>query len=239
MNGKQILALPLRILLPLVKSTISFFYPPYCIACNSHLKENERLICDKCWIDLPQIEQGFDLYDEIRSKLADEVYFSKAFSTWEFSPTIQTVIHHLKYQNFKMLANRIGIFMADRLKKLSLPGDRTILIPVPLHKTRIRERGYNQCELLCRVIASETGITDNDKILTRIRYTQSQTKLNASERAKNVENAFKVIYPDQITNKLIILVDDVITTGSTMNACAKELMNNGANNVYLLSAIKA
>jgi ComF family protein len=237
MNGKQILLLPYRILLSLVKSALNFIYPPYCMVCSSQLAEDEKLICDNCWLHTPRIEQEFDLFNEI--KLGDEVYFSKVISAWEFSPTIQTAIHLLKYQNYKVLANRIGLFMAERLTKQSLPMDKTILVPVPLHKTRTRERGYNQSTLLCKIIAVESGLNYSDKILKRTRYTQSQTKLNAIERAKNVENAFKVIYPEQIKNRLVILVDDVITTGSTMNACAKELIKNGANDVYLLSAVKA
>ena len=238
MNGKQILHSPYRFLLSLVKSTLNFIYPPYCVICSSQLTENERLICDNCWLHMPPVEQDFDVFNEIKNKLDGEVYFSKVISVWEFSPTIQTAIHLLKYQNFKLLANRIGLFMADRLNKQSLPIDKMILIPVPLHKTRTRERGYNQSTLLCQVIANETGFGYSDKILKRIRYTQSQTKLDASERAKNVENAFKVINPEQIENRLVTLVDDVITTGSTMNECAKELMKNGANDVYLLSAVK-
>lgn len=239
MNGKQILHSPYRILLSLVNSTLNFIYPPYCIVCSSQLAENERLICDNCWLHMPRIEQDFDLFIEIKTKLGDEVYFSKVISIWEFSPQVQTIIHHLKYQGFKVLANRIGIFMADRIKKMSLSMNNTILIPVPLHKTRIRERGYNQSALLCQVIASETSFVYNDEILKRIRYTQSQTKLNTVERAKNVENAFKVFSSNEIKNKLIVLVDDVITTGSTMNACAKELMNKGASGVYLFSSVKA
>jgi predicted amidophosphoribosyltransferase len=89
------------------------------------------------------------------------------------------------------------------------------------------------------VIADETGIEYSDQVFQRIRYTQSQTKLNASERAKNVRDAFRVFSTRQIQNKVVILVDDVITTGSTMNACAKELILNGAVEVYLLSAVKA
>ena len=239
MNGKQILQFPYRMLLSLVKSALNFIYPPYCMVCSSQLAENEKLICDNCWLHIPQINQDSDLLTEIKSKVGGEVYFSKVISEWEFSPTVQTAIHLLKYQNFKVLANRIGQFMAERLSKQPLPMDKTILIPVPLHKTRTRERGFNQSTLLCRIIAAETGLNYSDKILKRIRYTQSQTKLNAIERAKNVENAFKVIYPEQIKNKLAILVDDVITTGSTMNECAKELIKNGANDVYLLSAVKA
>jgi len=238
-SSQQLLNLPYRVLLSLVNSTLNFIYPPYCIICNSQLAENERIICNNCWSHAPHVLQSFDAFNEIKTKLKDEIYFSTVISAWEFSPIIQTAIHLLKYQSYKVLANRIGFVMAEKLNNQSLLMDKTILIPVPLHKTRTRERGYNQSTLICQIIAAETGLNYSDKIIKRIRYTQSQTKLNAIERAKNVENAFKVIFPEQVRSKLVILVDDVITTGSTMNACAKELIKNGASDVFLLSAVKA
>jgi len=239
MNGKQILRAPFRILLSLIKSIIDFIYPPFCIVCSAHLLNDERLICEKCWLSLPKVNEDSNIAYEIKLKLGQEIHFSQAISIWEFSPPLQTAIHYLKYQGFKTLANQFGIFMAERLRQISLPADQTILVPVPLHKTRLRERGYNQSALLCKVIAPKTGLTYDDTILTRIRYTESQTKLSAVDRAKNVENAFKIIQPEKIQQKLIILVDDVITTGSTMNACARELMKNGAKAVFLFSIVKA
>jgi len=239
LNSRQILAAPFHLLSSLGKSILSLLFPPYCLVCNSLLEANERLICESCWHDLPEINEDRDLLIEIQSKFANEVYFSKVIAIWEFSPTVQTAIHHLKYRNFRLLANRMGIVIAERLNLLNLSIDDTILIPVPLHKTRIRERGYNQSALLCHAIASETGFFYHDHILKRIRYTQSQTKLNVSERLKNVQNAFKVVFPPKIQNKIVILVDDVITTGATANECAGELMRAGAETVYLCSAAKA
>lgn len=236
---KQKPTLPFKILSPFLKSIIDFIYPPYCIVCNKLLLFNEKLICKKCLLDLPKLDVDYNIVEEIDSKLSQEIYFSQAVSIWEFSPPLQTAIHYLKYQGFKTIANQFGAFMEDRLRQMSLPVNQTLLIPVPLHKTRLRERGYNQSTLLCSAIAAETDLIYDDSILKRIRYTESQTRLNASERQKNVENAFKVFNSEKIENKLIILVDDVITTGSTMNACAKVLMNNGAKAVYLLSIVKA
>lgn len=238
MKSKQLLAAPFSLIPTLFRSILSFVYPPFCIVCSSRLPESNRLICESCWNSFPKIDENFDLSDVIKSKITGPVYFSNAFAIWEFSPAIQNIIHQLKYQNFKILANRIGIFMADRLRKLPLPIEKTLIIPVPLHKTRMRERGYNQSALLCSVIAAETGLPYNDQILQRIRYTQSQTKLNASERLKNVQNAFKVSSPNEIAHKIIILVDDVITTGATINECAKELMRAGAEAVNLFSIAK-
>jgi ComF family protein len=238
MKRKQILAAPFSLVPTLFRSILNFVYPPYCIVCNSRFQESNKLICESCWNSFPIINDNYDLSNEIRSKISGPVYFSNAFSIWEFSPAIQNIIHHLKYQNFKILANRIGILMADRLRKLQLPKEKTIIIPVPLHKTRMRERGYNQSALLSNVIATETGLPYNDQILERIRYTQSQTKLTATERLKNVQNAFNISLPKEIENKIIILVDDVITTGATINECAKELMKAGAEAINLFSIAK-
>ena len=231
--------LPVKILLSLLKSVTDFIYPPFCIVCNNRLLKDERFVCEKCWYSIPKIGREFDIFHDIRSKSGQEVYFSNAMSIWQFSPPAQTIIHYLKYQGFKRLADHLGMIMAERLGLMSLPPEQTLLVPVPLHKTRQRERGYNQSSLLCQAIAVESGFSYDDSILTRIRYTESQTKLNAVERAKNVDNAFKIIHPGKIQQKVILLVDDVITTGATMNACARELMKNGAKEVYLLSVVKA
>lgn len=125
------------------------------------------------------------------------------------------------------------------IREFNLPQEQLMLIPVPLHKTRIRERGFNQSLLLCISISSQLNIDYSDKVLVRTRYTQSQTKLNASKRQKNVANAFQVKSAESIRGKTIILVDDVITTGATMNACAQALARCGASEIILISAAKA
>ena len=239
MNWKETLLIPAKGLISLFRVIIDFIYPPFCIVCQTSLSKDERLICDNCWNNFPQIDGTVNIAREIRSKLSDPIYFSNAISVWEFSSPIQQAIHYLKYQNFRFLAGRIGRIMAKKLKDLSLPLAETVLIPVPLHKTRLRERGYNQSSLICETIVVETGVQNCDNNLQRIRYTKSQTKLSAIERTKNVKDAFSILHAEEIKNKVIILVDDVITTGATMNACAKELIENGAKSVYLFSAAKA
>ena len=129
--------------------------------------------------------------------------------------------------------------MAEALTEFNFPFKNVIIVPIPLHKIRIRERGYNQSALLCKAIATETGFIIDERVLKRVRYTQSQTKLNAIARQKNMQNAFTVTDKEKIRNKTIILVDDVITTGATMNACAKELKKYGAKTVFIFSAVKA
>lgn len=221
----------------LIAMVLDFVYPCYCLACHSKLEPSELLLCRSCWNNLPQIPGELEV-STMAHNIEGPIYFSKAISVWEFDPIVQQVIHHLKYQHFQRLAAILGRFMADKLTCLSLP-QNTLLVPIPLHQTRLRERGYNQSALLCQAIAEQTGFSVEPNLVQRIRYTNSQTTLNVAERRRNVANAFRVAAPAALQEKLVVLVDDVITTGATMNACAQELLTCGARDVYLLSAVKA
>lgn len=226
-------------LLEILRFFVDFFYPPYCPICHSSLKEEKSIVCENCWKQIPRLDKNYDIVAEIKSKLKGQVYFSQAYSVWHFIGPIQNIIHFLKYQNFRNVTHQMGKFMADMIREFNLPQEQLMLIPVPLHKTRIRERGFNQSLLLCISISSQLNIDYSDKVLVRTRYTQSQTKLNASKRQKNVANAFQVKSAESIRGKTIILVDDVITTGATMNACAQALARCGASEIILISAAKA
>jgi ComF family protein len=202
------------------------------------LKANE-MICQSCWNNLAPAASGEQIFDELKNKFSAQCCFSQVLSLWQFSPEAQTIIHYLKYRSFRNLANKIGKAMAHQITTLNLPEENVVLIPVPLHSTRIRERGFNQSYLLCQALATETAFALENFALKRVRYTSSQTKLSAAERQKNVKNAFVVIDKKKVVNKTIVLVDDVITTGATMNACAGELLRHGASEIILLSAVKA
>jgi len=110
-----------------------------------------------------------------------------------------------------------------------------VIIPVPLHRRRLRERGFNQSLLLARVLASDLGNRLDYLSLIRNRYTQAQTGLKKKERRKNVKDAFSIIHPDAIKDKKILLVDDVFTTGHTVNECARSLKKSGAATVICLT----
>jgi ComF family protein len=120
--------------------------------------------------------------------------------------------------------------MADAVKKMNWPID--VIVPVPLHKIRLDERGYNQSELLARELSYRLNIFMS-KALRRVRNTTTQTALHKEERIENVKGAFKVTYKDTIVGKNVLLVDDVLTTGATLDECAKVLKENGAKDVYV------
>lgn len=219
-----------------VKTLLDLIYPPYCLICQQRLQDHEEAVCATCWLQLPRLAQHSQ---SLRHPLFNEIHFEQFLSVWQFEESFQQIIHLLKYQNFSKLARQMGSFMAEACLAQPEYKQADLLLPVPLHISRKRERGYNQSALLCRQIAEQTGIPVSTKVLKRVQNTKTQTRLNAEKRARNVKSAFKVTKPDLVNGKSIILVDDVVTTGATLNACAGELQLAGAKKVLLLTAAKA
>jgi ComF family protein len=157
---------------------------------------------------------------------------------WEFNDAVQAIIHELKYQGKKALAQPLGEEMAKAAAQDAEYAAAGTILPVPLHKTKFRERGYNQSLLLSAVVSEILNIPVETEVLKRVRYTKSQSRLNSAERDKNMQGAFQVVKPDLIQNNVTIVVDDVLTTGSTLRACARVLMEAGAAKVLALTAAK-
>ena len=149
---------------------------------------------------------------------------------------MRTIIHQLKYYGKLHLAEHLGQAMAELLIKDKKIRGADFIIPVPLHKVKKRSRGFNQSELLARKISQISGISVIDNVFIRKRYTENQSLLPIDERAKNVEGAFELINSDILQGKNLVLVDDIITTGSTVNECIKVLMEAGSGSVTALTA---
>ena len=150
---------------------------------------------------------------------------------------MQRIIHALKYGNQRSLGVELGRILGKYV--MSDPNFRSaaIVIPVPLHRIKFRERGYNQCDFISRGIVEVTGQAVRTGILLRRKNTATQTQLTLEERKENVGDAFVVAQggQDQIRGVCVLLVDDVITTGATINACAKALRDAGAADVFAAS----
>ncbi len=217
-------------------TVVELIYPPLCLLCQSRLQQEENCICQKCWDLIPKL---FHPLVDINLPGKQKPAFSRAYAVWNFNPQIQQVIHLFKYSRFTQLAQPLAVYMVEVIR---LDTDYEMadgLVPVPLHDTRERERGYNQSLLLCAEISKLTGIPVLSGNLKRTRPTETQTNLSALKRLYNVKDAFSVCKPDLLKGKNIILVDDVLTTGSTLNACARELKNAGVNKIYVLTTVRA
>ena len=154
---------------------------------------------------------------------------------FEKDKTFQDVIHSIKY-NKKFLAGvLLGRLLAESLEEKINTWKIDLIIPVPLHHLKKAERGYNQSEYIAKGISKQLGIRMQNNVISRVRYTQSQTTMTLKEREQNIENAFKVKRKKKIKGKNLLLVDDVITTGATIKECGNALKDNGANFVYACS----
>ena len=160
---------------------------------------------------------------------------------FEKEGALQGIVHALKYDGMTSMGSVLGEEIGYSLLKSESFPKPDLLIPIPLHHLKRRERGYNQSEYLCRGISRVTGVPVRSSIVRRVRYTTSQTKLNLEERRCNMDGAFRVVPRriPEVDGKIILIVDDVITTGATINACGNALLAAGCRKVIAASAAVA
>ena len=221
---------------PYSDAVLNFIYPPYCTICNAGLAPGLTLICKTCWHSLPRIDNTQNQKRSRANLDIKESQITKFLAVWEFNNAVQKVIHEIKFFGKKSFSKFVGRELADLMIQDKDCFGVDLIIPVPLHKTRLRERGFNQSLLLSQVIFKLTNIPVKEKVLKRIRHTRPQSKLNVFERQQNVKDAFRVINSSAVKGKTVVLVDDVLTTGATMRACAESLESAGVAKVLALTA---
>ena len=218
---------------------LDFILPPVCLHCESLLLNGERYLCKKCTDSITRIDNKSNP-DLQRINSDDSV--SSAYSLFLFveGTAIQSLLHNLKYGQMRKIGREYGKKLAEEvLKHEKLNAD--FIVPVPLHISKKRERGYNQSDFICEGIGDVLDVPLLTKGLKRLKFTKTQTKLTREERQENVRGAFAVRkkYIQTLKDKNIILVDDVITTGSTILECAKVLKNAGCGDVFVCSVALA
>lgn len=200
---------------------LSLAYPNICKGCSASLKGSQEILCRKCIANLPRT--GFECATVNPTNQSfwgrTPVVFAASGYYYRKGELLQTLIGLLKYKQRR----DVGVFFGGLTGKLiqSSPffENPDLIIPVPLHPRKLRLRGYNQCDYIAKGISAEIGVPVLDKVLIRDVYNPSQTKKTRFERWENVSGIFKVAQPELLIGKHILLVDDVITTGSTLEAC--------------------
>jgi ComF family protein len=236
-------------LVELKDDILDFVYPQSCPMCSSPLKRDEEDVCEDCWRSL--ILLPFPYCPYCKSFLEDEDEMANhrcaclsrpkdrrimaVRSMGTFDDHYQKLVHRLKYDKKIRLGKRLAQSLGEKVTQDTGFTDCDMVIPVPLHRARHRERGFNQSEILAEGIARATGLALAKDVLKRKRHTKDQTYLNARQRAENVRGAFVVTQPEKINAKQVILVDDVMTTGATLNECAGMLQNAGAGKVFAVT----
>jgi len=214
---------------------IGLLFPNPCNACGIPLYYSEHLICTKCLYDLPFTDYHVHAENRVAKQLWGRLPLNAAMAMLYFrkGAKVQNLIHNLKYNGKTDIGILLGNMLGERLNLSSLYKDIDLIIPVPLHLKKLRQRGYNQSTYIAEGISNVMSIPFSEKDLIRNIATESQTKKSRYNRYENMQEVFKVVKPDSLKNKHILLVDDVITTGATLEACANELLSCGASKVSI------
>lgn len=224
-----------------VNDFLFLIYPEQCEACGNSLVSGEYVLCTNCMVDMPitdypkwddnPVAQIF--WGRQKIEMATALFYFNKGSRY------QKLLHKLKYKN----KPEIGIYLGRELG-VSIQGSEYFskiegIVPVPLHKSRIKTRGYNQSERIAQGLSEATGWRVYNNLILRTKATETQTKKNKEERWKNVSGKFALNNPERAKGKHLILVDDVVTTGATLEACSEELLKIEGLKLYIAVLAKA
>ncbi|MBA3664987.1 MAG: ComF family protein [Bacteroidetes bacterium] len=199
---------------------MSLIYPRRCEACSNLLFRHEVFICNYCSVNLPKSNYHKHPGNELEQVFAGRIPYSEllSFFVFEKSGKVQRLLHHIKYQEQKELAFFLGKQYAKELLKDGFNANFDVILPVPLHKKKLKQRGFNQSEWFAKGLAEVLKLPLDTLSLERVAETSTQTRKKKYQRWENVEGIFKVVFPKSLERKHVLLVDDVITTGATIEA---------------------
>jgi len=208
------------------ENLINLFFPKACSGCNSFLLANENVICTVCRHEIPLTNHHKIENNEAVVKFYGRIpiEFAAALFYFHKKGIVQEMIHKLKYKGHQDIGTVIGYWYAEELKTITELNSVDYIIPVPLHKKRLKERGYNQVETFGISLSKSLNISYNDSVLIRNVYSKTQTKKTFLGRSEVVGTIFSVLQNESLHYKHFMLIDDVITTGSTLEACGRELL---------------
>jgi ComF family protein len=215
----------------------NLFFPRKCNHCGNNLDKTESEICKKCLFEIPKTNFHADTENPVNKTFWGRVNIEQATSAFYFTKKsiLQNLLHHIKYHNKKELAAELGKYLGNELSTVENYQTCDVIIPVPLHPIKRKKRGYNQSEWIAKGISEKMNIPVNTAVLKRHVNSKSQTKKNRAERWENVRAAFSVQTSKDFPYKHVLLVDDVITTGATLEACAAQLLENLSIKVSIAS----
>jgi ComF family protein len=205
---------------------ISLLFPRLCYGCGNHLLRNEKLICTECYVLIPRTDFHLKPDNPVAQLFWGRCRIEKAaaFSYYTRDSRIRKIIHQLKYKGIKEVGSELGRIYARSLKSSGYLDGIDLIIPVPLHPSKQRKRGFNQSEVISAGISEVSGIQVDTSSLIRKNVSATQTKKSRYDRWTNVEGIFMVTDGEKLKGKHVLLIDDVITTGSTIEASANEIL---------------
>jgi len=215
----------------LLNKVINVFYPPRCIFCRQVLSlDCEINICSRCNEELPYAKKEF-----LQTGEEDEENFCDgAISVFRYKGIVKDSLIRFKFYSSPSYYRTFARLMAERFLEMAPAGDYDMIVSVPLHKQKEYARGYNQSRLISKALSREIKLPEKSKVIKRLKNTGSQSLLDKKDRRENIKGAFAIADADLVRNKSIILVDDIMTTGATLEECGRVLKEAGAKKVTAL-----
>lgn len=205
---------------------VSLLFPELCAACRASLMANEHLICMNCRYTLPFTNFHLQPDNIVARQFWGKIPIEGAYALYYFTKggKVQNLMHQFKYRGMRQIGDLLGNIAGEQLIKNNSFNTVDIIIPVPLHKKRMRERGYNQSTCYAEGLAKKLNAVVEENNLVRTIATETQTHRSRFARFENMREVFTVTNPERLINKHVLLVDDIITTGSTLEACGIQLL---------------
>jgi ComF family protein len=211
----------------IVNSTLHLFYPHVCTGCGSDLLEKDNLLCLECIHNLPHTGFAHLPNNPVEKYFWGRIPITAAYSQFYFAKEflIQHLIHQLKYRG----DTNIGFYLGEMMGKTLLGSKRfnsiDALVPLPLYADKEHKRGYNQAAVICNGMSAIMNVPVLNGAVIRQHATETQTRKHRTERWENVKESFKVVKVNELAGKHVLLVDDVVTTGATLEACGNVILN--------------
>jgi ComF family protein len=210
----------------MLNSLINLFFPKVCAGCKAFLLADENVICTVCRHEAPLTNQHSNPENEATKKFYGRIPVEYASALFYFHKKgiVQELIHNLKYRGHQEIGTALGRWYAEDLKNCDALKDVAVIIPVPLHKKRLKTRGYNQVATFGEALSQSLKIPYDTTLLSRKVFSKTQSKKNILDRAEGIDTVFDVTFDEHYHNKHFLLIDDVITTGATLEACSCALL---------------
>lgn len=208
-------------------------FPDICISCERALLKGEKNICLVCMSRLPKTDFHRREDNELCRKLWGRIplRYGLAYLSFQKGNSVQSILHHIKYKEAKDAAVMLGYWYGQDLYRSSYSDKFDLIVPVPLHKKKLRKRGYNQSSCFAKGLAEGLAVTYSENTLERVKEQSTQTNKGRLDRWTNVKEIYRIVKTGEVKGKRILLADDIATTGATLEVCAQELLNAGAREV--------
>jgi ComF family protein len=201
---------------------VSLFFPKVCLACSDALVKGEQGICTRCMLDLPATDYHLIRENPLMNRLSYRFPLRYALACYRFTKSgkVQHLLHALKYKGKADIGVTLGLIYGEKLLSSGFGSSFDLILPIPLHPSRKRKRGYNQSAMFAQGLSEKLGIPFSDDVLSRRFKTETQTRKTKLSRWENMSDVFTIQSASALESRNVLLVDDVITTGSTLEACA-------------------